>query len=274
MKLYNYSNDFYSNIEVMAYNNGYEECEAGHDYGPTLRKSYMIHYITEGEGIYQVHQHTYHLKKGDAFLIRPGEPIYYKADDVHPWCYAWIGMQGVKIESYLERTSFAYSPIIHYEDNQNMLSKVYVKMEKAFHSTKSSRDLEINAALYEFLSFLIDAFPNEKQSFIHTDEHYIEEILSYCMNHMDEKIQVQVLAKQIGLDRSYMTRLFKKNMGVSLKEYILSLKIQEAKKMLKETDLPIHIIARSIGMEDALYFSRLFKEKEGLSAKSYRQIHK
>lgn len=53
MKIINYSNNCYQNIDVMLYNYGYEECDSGHFYGPAVRKSYMIHYITAGKGIFQ-----------------------------------------------------------------------------------------------------------------------------------------------------------------------------------------------------------------------------
>lgn len=103
MQTYNYTNNFYKSIDIMIYNTGYEECDPGHSYGPAVRKSYMIHYVTEGKGIFTTNGKTYQLKKGDAFLMCPGEQIYYEADKKNPWCYAWIGVQGVKVESYLKK---------------------------------------------------------------------------------------------------------------------------------------------------------------------------
>ena len=268
MRLYTNSNDFYSNIDAMIYNNGYEECESGHFYGPAVRKSYMIHYITAGKGIYKNNGKIYHLKKGDAFLICPGEEIFYQADEKDPWCYAWIGMQGVKIKSYLQRTTLASSPILHYSKD-TQLSFLYIKLAKAYSTNSENRDLLLNSVLYEFLYFLIENFPNKKNNINH-DEEYINACLVYCFTHLDKKIQVHDIANHLGLNRSYLTRLFKKYLGVSLKEYIWTIKINEANKLLKETDLPINVVARSVGFDDPLYFSRLYKEKNGITAKEYR----
>lgn len=269
MQLYTNSNDFYSNIDAMIYNNGYEECEPGHFYGPAVRKSFMIHYITAGKGIYKVNNKIYHLKKGDAFLIRPGDKIFYQADDIEPWCYGWIGMQGIKIETYLQRTTFTNNPIIHYlKDDQ--LSFLYIKMQKAYASNSKSRDLLLNSVLYEFLHFLVNSFPNVEKNNLNNSEEYIQETINYCFSNLDKKIQVNELADHLGLNRSYLTRLFKKNIGISLKDYILKIKLNEADKLLKETNLPINIIARSIGFDDPLYFSRIYKEKRGINAKEFR----
>lgn len=269
MQTYNYTNNFYKSIDIMIYNTGYEECDPGHSYGPAVRKSYMIHYVTEGKGIFTTNGKTYQLKKGDAFLMCPGEQIYYEADKKNPWCYAWIGMQGVKVESYLKKTAFANSPIIHYSKD-DQLSLLYIKLQKAYSSDSRSRELLVNSVLYEILHFLINSVPNEKSDKDHNEKIYLNKIISYCAINIDKQIKVSELAQYLGLDRSYLTRLFKSEMKISLKDYILKTKIDEANDLLKNTDLPINVISRSVGFDDPLYFSRIYKEKQKISPKNYR----
>lgn len=269
MQTYNYTNNFYKSIDIMIYNTGYEECDPGHSYGPAVRKSYMIHYVTEGKGIFTINGKTYQLKKGDAFLMCPGEQIYYEADKKNPWCYAWIGMQGVKVESYLKKTAFANSPIIHYSKD-DQLSLLYIKLQKAYSSDSRSRELLVNCVLYEILHFLINSVPNEKSYKDHNEKIYLNKIISYCAINIDKQIKVSELAQYLGLDRSYLTRLFKSEMKISLKDYILKTKIDEANDLLKNTDLPINVISRSVGFDDPLYFSRIYKEKQKISPKNYR----
>lgn len=269
MQTYNYTNNFYKSIDIMIYNTGYEECDPGHSYGPAVRKSYMIHYVTEGKGIFTINGKTYQLKKGDAFLMCPGEQIYYEADKKNPWCYAWIGMQGVKVESYLKKTAFANSPIIHYSKD-DQLSLLYIKLQKAYSSDSRSRELLVNSVLYEILHFLINSVPNEKSDKDHNEKIYLNKIISYCAINIDKQIKVSELAQYLGLDRSYLTRLFKSEMKISLKDYILKTKIDEANDLLKNTDLPINVISRSVGFDDPLYFSRIYKEKQKMSPKNYR----
>lgn len=269
MQTYNYTNNFYKSIDIMIYNTGYEECDPGHSYGPAVRKSYMIHYVTEGKGIFTTNGKTYQLKKGDAFLMCPGEQIYYEADKKNPWCYAWIGMQGVKVESYLKKTAFANSPIIHYSKD-DQLSLLYIKLQKAYSSDSRSRELLVNSVLYEILHFLINSVPNEKSDKDHNEKIYLNKIISYCAINIDKQIKVSELAQYLGLDRSYLTRLFKSEMKISLKDYILKSKIDEANDLLKNTDLPINVISRSVGFDDPLYFSRIYKEKQKMSPKNYR----
>lgn len=68
------NDNFYKNTDGLIYNNGYEECEPGHSFGPAVRKSYMIHYITSGKGIFKCEGKEYHLEKRRClfYKTRPG----------------------------------------------------------------------------------------------------------------------------------------------------------------------------------------------------------
>lgn len=55
---------------------GIEECDPGHSYGPISRDEYLLHYVIDGEGIFQSDGKTYHIGKNEAFLIYPSETTY------------------------------------------------------------------------------------------------------------------------------------------------------------------------------------------------------
>lgn len=85
---------------------GQEDCGPNHSFGPAMRPHYLLHVIFHGKGIYQCSGHTYHLKAGDAFLIRPMDSIYYRADSSEPWSYAWAGFDGSTCKEILKQPYF------------------------------------------------------------------------------------------------------------------------------------------------------------------------
>ena len=89
---------------------------------------------------------------------------------------------------------------------------------------------------------------------------YVEDSLQYIENNYDHSFSIQEIADSLGLERTYLYRLFKKVTGFSPQEYLLDYRIRKACELLQNTDLPIAQIARSVGYEDSLYFSRLFKQ--------------
>ncbi len=96
-------------------------------------------------------------------------------------------------------------------------------------------------------------------------------ILTYVEQNYERSVTVQEIADHLALDRSYVHRIFKKRMNMSVKEYILSLRMADASSYLIHTDLPVSDIARSVGYDDVLYFSRLFRKKKGRSPSEYRK---
>ncbi len=270
MKDFIFSNDFFRNLDAFVYTCGYETCEPGHSYGPAVRSGYMIHYVLGGKGRFRKGGKIYYLKEGDAFLICPDELIYYEADRKSPWIYTWIGFQGVKIREYLNRTSLLSGPVFHY-GRDDRIRLCHEKMFEA-NQLKNNRDLIMNSILYEYLFLLASKFPKEQVAAGEKQAVYVEEALKYLeMQYDSSSITVQAVADYLGLDRSYLHRVFRKATGVPPQEYLLDLRIRKSCSLLRQTNLPVAVIALSVGYEDTLYFSRLFKKKKGVSPSDYRK---
>lgn len=269
MKDYIFSNDFFQNIDATVYTCGYESCVPGHSYGPALRSGYLIHYVISGKGIFKTRGRIYRLQAGDAFLICPRILVYYEADQKNPWTYTWIGFQGVKIPEYLNRTSLMDIPVFHY-GRDDCIRLCHEKMYEA-NQLPENKDLLMTSILYEYLFMLAQKFPREHISPEEKKNAYVEEVLKYIESDYAQNIGVNDIADKLNIDRSYLFRLFKAVTGTSLKNYLLNYRMKKACDLLTHTDYPVSVIARSVGYEDALYFSRLFRSKRGISPTLYRK---
>ncbi|MFR9239836.1 MAG: response regulator [Clostridium baratii] len=116
---------------------------------------------------------------------------------------------------------------------------------------------------------------NYKQSDSNIDEikSPIENALEYIEDHVEENINLDSIANICNLSSCYFSKLFKKEVGVNFKTYINNKKLNKAKEMLKNTDIPILNIALDLGFDDCGYFIRVFKKSEGVTPKKYREIN-
>lgn len=269
MEDYSFDNDLFKNIDAMIYTCGYEECAPGHSYGPVIRHGYMVHYILRGQGIYRARGKEFHLKGGDAFLICPGELIYYEADKDDPWDYSWIGMQGIKMKGYLERTSLPAVLVFHYGEDKALQSC----HEAMFQTDKlqKNRDLVMNSILYHYLYLLADRFPSAHTAQENKHSDYVEKALLYLEEHYCHPITIQDIADHLGINRSYLHRIFKASTGSSLQSYLLDQRMRHACILLVDTDQSIQAIAHSVGYPDPLNFSKIFRQKVGISPSGYRK---
>lgn len=94
-------------------------------------------------------------------------------------------------------------------------------------------------------------------------ETQIDEIFQYIRSHMDEDIKRDDIADAVHLNANYISALFKNKTGMSLKEYIISEKMTLARNMVRETALPISVIAMKVGYTNFSHFPRAIRRSTG-----------
>lgn len=251
---------------------GVQNCPPGHWFGPGKRDEFIVHFICEGKGIYQVNGETYALGKGDYFVIFPDARVYYEADHKAPWEYIWIGFHGIKASSYLGCAGLDETHVTgHYANSSYILSCVQQMM--LARSAGVSNELKRTAALFQILAVLIEdymsAHPEERDS-EHTSRHYLDKALTYMDEHLSENIRINDIAAYIGIDRSYLTAIFQSALSLSPKEFLVHYRMDRACMLLRDPERKISEIAKAVGYDDPLAFSKIFKKFKGVSPSVYR----
>lgn len=98
----------------------------------------------------------------------------------------------------------------------------------------------------------------------------ISKAMDYIGKHFSENITLQALAKEVSLNPSYLSRVFKQVTGKSFKEYLNNVRIEEAKRLIRYTDYPLLDIAIAVGYDSQSYFSQIFKKETGLTPNQFR----
>lgn len=98
-----------------------------------------------------------------------------------------------------------------------------------------------------------------------------KEVKQYVKNHLADDLNVTRIAEIMHFNPQYLTRTFKAETGQGILEYITTQRIESAKKLLLETNIPIKEISSLVGYQDYAYFTRVFKKETGVSPKQYRK---
>ncbi len=109
------------------------------------------------------------------------------------------------------------------------------------------------------------------EKYINKTESVAEQIRQYIDVHYKEEIRRDSLGEIVYLNTDYMSRIFKKEMGVSISSYILQKRVEEAKKLLAQSNLPINTVSIYVGYSNFSYFTKMFKENTGYSPLDYRR---
>ena len=114
---------------------------------------------------------------------------------------------------------------------------------------------------------LIGRFYFEKQ----TQDDMISRVILYMQDHLTETINVQQLADMVYVSKSYLSRAFKQKTGLSLMEYLNSLRMEAAKAMLAASNMNTEEIAYRTGYHSTKFFYRAFRAYTGMSTREYRK---
>lgn len=101
-------------------------------------------------------------------------------------------------------------------------------------------------------------------------EKIVRSVKSYISLHLDQDMTREMIADQVFLHPDYLTRIFKKETGYALSDYIVLEKIKVARGLLSQTDRPVSSIASTLGYTNFSYFTKLFKKHAGIGPMEYR----
>lgn len=236
-------------------------------------QSYLFFTVLSGSGRLTYGKKSYTLKQGDCVFIDCMKPYTHCPDAGNLWMLKWVHLNGIAMrgvyEKYVERSG---RPVFHPQQDTfvRQIDRIYTTAAKDSHI----RDMELNSLLSELLTLLMreTVYEIEKQP---TDEtNKAEQLLAikvFIDQHYTEKITLDSLSAQFFIEKTYLSRSFKEQNGITIINYINRVRVMRAKEILRFTSKSVDDVALAIGIEDRSYFSRLFHRTEGISPSEYRK---
>lgn len=152
------------------------------------------------------------------------------------------------------------------------LKELYSAAEKELHGQKDgfwpcrSRSYLMELLFYIVYTF-VEASPDNDVS---PEQDDFSKIAEYLNEHIDEPITVETVTKKFAINRNKLNDIFMKQASMTCHDYLLNLRLDLAKVMLTNTELPINEISSRVGYPDANYFAKLFKNVTGRTPSQYR----
>lgn len=234
----------------------------------------------------------YEVNAGDVILLLPGHRHYgYKyTEEDEEVTYFWfhfgvidnykiIGdnefltdVNALKNNPYFQSLeNYAYIPIFSHIDDTSRVSvlcRQLLDFSNTDYYTRSIIDYLMTTLVFEISHQTVDNFARNRTN--SRDNLLFANMIGWIKIHLNSNISLNDVALKFNFNKNYLAKLFKQKMGVTINEYINSLRMDKAKELLTQTELSIKEIAYSVGFEDEKYFMRIFKKSELVTAKQYR----
>ena len=239
---------------------GMEENGKDARWGPGIRKTvYIFHYVLKGKGYFN----GVPVEKDQGFLIRPNELLEYHYDPDDPWQYFWVMWEGDLAEEICQKYILSdRNGIFHYDFSEQLMEMI----AKLFSSPKPLSHTEALSAFFYLMSL-------HEEKTERCSNQYVSDAKYYMYLHIHQPISIVEVAATLGISDRYLYNLFVKHEGISPKQYLNEIRLQNAKTLLKSTRHTVTEIATTVGFSDVLTFSRFFSRLAGISPTAYRESH-
>lgn len=235
-------------------------------------------YINSGNGRYHIEDTDYEAHTGDVYVIPAGVP-HYESNTGAP--FEIIFMQVLHLGS----TSVILDEIVMKLKGQNrskqdrkvreIFDDIYDDIIFQYTGYLSSIDARIKL-LYIMLLRNKSMTENDQPKIIshrtssERNAHALKELKKYIFDHLDEKLSIESLAQKFFYHPKYLSQLVKNDTGMTLSDYIFSLRMEKSRNMLAQSNITIEEIAALLGFSSPQHFHKRFKKEFNITPSSYR----
>lgn len=237
------------------------------NYPPHIHSDIEIVYIKNGTTRAFCNGEEYLLKSGDIFMTFPNQVHHYS--DCSEDCHSLLLIMNPSLvfgytDTLMERTptSAVYTPT---ENDQYL----YEIIEMAYKESLVNPDKNVIVALATaIIGKLLKGYTFQD---INSPNALIARILKYCSANFREEITIREIARELNISESHISHTFKNKLRVSFCDYINSMRLIEAARLLKDKNLTITEISSSCGFGTIRTFNRVFHKHFGVTPSEYRQ---
>ena len=222
-----------------------------------------ITYVIEGKAKYIIGDQEYIVRKGDLICIPKN--TYRAASTIPEDLMESYATNICLCDQYGKDITLPF-PVISHIGILPQLISLFHDIHGGWVQKDFGYMLKIRGILCMILYQLSNLLLNEKD--LSQEDPRIKNSIQYMNSHYAEPLSIELLANQFHLHPVYYGNLFQSTMNMTFKQYLTSLRLNSAENMLKSGEYSVSEVALQCGFSDIFYFSKLFKQKKGISPSS------
>lgn len=225
-------------------------------------------FLNKGAGQISIDDEDVTIKKHDLIIFNPDYPIVIKPIRKLEWVR--LDVSGILFTSTFEVNSSQQVFIIEKVSSKikSYLDLALLESNERFRGT----DIILKKLLECIMVHILRH--NElsiKDSSVQLKHNEIELVQQYIRENYPKKIKLDELSELVDINKYYLIRLFKQKTGLSPIDYLIHIRLQEAEKLLANTNMSISDISDHVGFHSPSHFSKTFKENNHLTPTQYRK---
>lgn len=245
---------------------GHFRCISGYDVQRTDYNNFLLMYVAQGQCFVEAEGREYVAKAGDLIILNCHKPHRYYTNDYLD--IVWLHFDGHDAENFYNHIVRAVGLVCSIGEESEIVAMIR-EVLILYRNNKRMSETEASWKIYRLLCHLLTLSSSNMTA---RQNDSIDQAINYIEQHLGLDINLEDIAKSINMSVFHFSRLFKKKIGQSPYHYVLILRIDRAKILLKSTPLTVKEIAVMIGFNSETNFINMFSSKVGIPPQKFREF--
>lgn len=233
---------------------------------------YQLVLISDGKGVLETQSTGLsRLVAGQGFILFPGEWHRYKPDRQTGWTESWVGFRGSV--SMLNKSADLISrekPIFTI-GSDDRVSNLFTAVFDRVRNEIVGSEYVLSGAVIHLLGYILTMLKRQELNITSRTDEIILNAKSIMESQFSEKVNLEEIAGELKISYAWFRKYFRKNTGYSPYDYLLNIRINHARLLLKNSGLSVKEISRAAGFESQQQFCRTYKKKTGQTPMEFRR---
>ncbi|MBE6667676.1 MAG: helix-turn-helix domain-containing protein [Ruminococcaceae bacterium] len=243
--------------------------------GGTIGYTSHLHYQIELAMIFDGHTHItvdsaeYDALSGDAFVVFPNQIHSFTTVKRESYVLLKINPDYIPELLPLISSSLPKSAVIKGAANDRELAYLVKEISNVYHKDEPFKDAILRGLVLVFLSKVMRRLELSEASAV--DYHAVGIIMDYCNKNYNKPLSLGILSKELHLNKYYISHVISEKLNIGFNDYINSLRVSNACKLLVKSDRTVTEISEAVGFNTMRTFNRAFMKQMSCTPSEYRQ---
>jgi AraC-like DNA-binding protein len=224
--------------------------------------AYTVHFVLSGKGTLYVGGKSHSIEAGSLFFTPINQPMAYFPDEEDPWEYIFMNFAGEQALQFCRNMGLSVEHPVRRDIPHVAIRQLLEQMIRSARDEEREPYYRAIAAFYE-LVHLCGSRPSPKGA---PHARYLIDT-----NYTSPDFTIERLCRDLHISHAHLCRLFKAAYGTSAIRYLIDRRLEQACRLLIDSDLTVREVAYSCGFSDELHFMKTFKASRGVTAGEYRR---
>ena len=231
---------------------------------------YLLIWVRAGDMEITLGGNSHLASAGDLVILEPGVRHTYEPGSATGWEWLWMHFGGSEAPELATRLQGEIGGPVRQLGSDTLVTERFTELiiSAASGATDGAR-LRVDSCAYSLVGLMVDRLESPEARSEGAGV-AMASLTTWILDHLDAPVTLADLVDVSAWSAAHLTRLTRRELGLSPMQYVTRLKMRHAERLLRDSELTVGAVGRMIGFDDPLHFSRRFSHVTGRSPSAFR----